>query len=107
MITHHCLVYKLSVSYVMELCFSDIYALTHTARMRRRAELGLDRPRMSDPRDGEYQVSESRMSCLVSRVPESLSPRCLPRPSISTIQARPLPTPGTRHSDHIYQSPVR
>jgi len=68
---------------------SDIYALTHTARMRRRAELGLDRPRMSDPRD------------------ESLSPRCLPRPSISTIQARPLPTPGTRHSDHIYQSPVR
>ena len=37
----------------MTLCFSDIYALTHTARMRRRAELGLDRLRMSDPRDGE------------------------------------------------------
>ena len=37
----------------MTLCFSDIYALTHTARMRRRAELGLDRPRMSDSRDGE------------------------------------------------------
>lgn len=68
---------------------SDIYALTHTARMRRRAELGLDKPRMTDSRD------------------ESLSPRCLPRPSISSIQARPLPTPGPRHGDHIYQSPVR
>jgi len=68
---------------------SDIYALTHTARMRRRAELGLDKLRMSDTRD------------------ECLSPRCLPRPSISTIQARPLPTPDTRYSEHIYQSPVR
>ena len=90
------------------MCFSDIYALTHTARMRRRAELGLDKQRMTDSRDGESQspvyISGLSAPCLVS---ESLSPRCLPRPSISSIQARPLPTPGPRHGDHIYQSPVR
>jgi len=72
---------------------SDIYALTHTARMRRRAELGLDKLRISEVKD------------------ESLSPKCVTRPNISSIQSRPLPTPGlyptNRQSDHIYQSPIR
>ena len=38
----------------------------------------------------------------------------LPRPTISTIQSRPLPTPApgpvyaaSRQPEHIYQSPVR
>jgi len=72
---------------------SDIYALTHTARMRRRAELGLDKLRISE------QIKD-----------ESLSPKCLPRPTITSIQNRPLPTPGhhtNRQSEHIYQSPIR
>jgi len=75
---------------------SDIYALTHTARMRRRAELGLDKLRISEMKDGE---------CV---------PTVLPRPTISTIQSRPLPTPApgpvyaaSRQPEHIYQSPVR
>jgi len=64
---------------------SDIYALTQTARMRRRAELGLDKLRMS----------------------EDTHTHTRPSP-VSNIQSRPLPTPGAfRQPEHIYQSPVR
>lgn len=61
---------------------SDIYALTQTARMRRRGDVGLEKLRICEE----------------------------PRPSpVSSIQSRPLPTPGafSRQPEHIYQSPVR
>lgn len=95
----------------LKLC-SDIYALTQTARMRRRAELGLDKYRTgSELKDGKniLDCNDGCVSCQVV-ISESLSPKCLPRPNISNIQNRPLPQPGTlynRQSDHIYHSPVR
>ena len=48
-------VVKLLLLQILKLlcCCSDIYALTHTARMRRRAELGLDKLRISEMKDGE------------------------------------------------------
>ena len=63
-------------------CLSDIYALTQTARMRRRGEVGLEKLRICE---------ETRPS------------------PVSNIQSRPLPTPGafSRQAEHIYQSPVR
>ena len=84
----------------MTLCFSDIYALTHTARMRRRAELGLDRPRMSDPRDGEwlssfYIARDSHVSCPMcqSLCPPGVCPD--PRSPPSRPGRCPPPAPGT------------
>ena len=109
MITHHCLV----CMFVCIICNGTVFQwyLRPDPHSQDEAESRARAGQAEDVRPQGWWVTSHKsvltVSCLVSRVPESLSPRCLPRPSISTIQARPLPTPGTRHSDHIYQSPVR